>query len=425
MIKRVFLLLAFLVTFLSLSTKNAQAVVDCPFITNPPPPLSTPLTSITLKFDGSKIPGELSKYPAGGELKFSFPGTGMGSCGNPSVSDINNPTFSQTNDNNFLTRCDDDLLGGGQHKVEIIYVYAGQTANICNPKTYNILQTYPTCKVEALYSGLGDVDDSTWKIVVSDFDKMDFLSFPNTSAYVDSKQIFSTSSFGLSGSKTADIPSAIRTAGSHSVRVYAMELDWAATAGSGGIPGYKKGPVMCSAKFEIAPRGATPKPTASPMPTPTPPPQCSSAPCNTGDCSAQCSACPGCPEAIRPTLAFIPETKPLCDQLDINYRDKCTQCVSDGKHMWTAIGCIPTDFTAIIRDYIFKTGVGIAGGIAFLYFLYGAFIVLTSAGNPEKIEEAKQIITSSLAGLLLIIFSVFLLGVIGVDVLGLPGFGKS
>ena len=115
----------------------------------------------------------------------------------------------------------------------------------------------------------------------------------------------------------------------------------------------------------------------------------------------------------------------LCKSLDPSYQSKCLQCNSDNKHVLTAIGCVPTDFMAIIRDYIFKTGIGIAVGIAFLYFLYGTFNVLTSAGNPEKIEEAKQIITSSLTGLLLIIFSVFLLGVIGVDVLGLPGFGKS
>ncbi|MBI4991020.1 hypothetical protein HZB96_02905 [Candidatus Gottesmanbacteria bacterium] len=113
----------------------------------------------------------------------------------------------------------------------------------------------------------------------------------------------------------------------------------------------------------------------------------------------------------------------ICNQLDPNFKSACVKCVSDDKHIWSAIGCLPIDFSALIKDYIFTTGVGLAGSIAFLYFLYGAFVILTSAGNAEKIEEAKQIITSALTGLLLIIFSIFLLRVIGVDVLALPGFG--
>lgn len=113
----------------------------------------------------------------------------------------------------------------------------------------------------------------------------------------------------------------------------------------------------------------------------------------------------------------------ICKQLSLQFQASCNSCLSDGQHIWTAIGCVPIKFEEIIKDYVFKTGVGIAGSIAFLYFLYGAFMILTSAGNAERIEEAKQIITSALTGLLLIIFSIFLLRVIGVDVLALPGFG--
>lgn len=116
-------------------------------------------------------------------------------------------------------------------------------------------------------------------------------------------------------------------------------------------------------------------------------------------------------------------TLQLCNQLDPSFQSKCVACSADGKHIWSAIGCLPTDLTILIKDYFFTTGLGIAGSIAFLYFLYGAFMILTSSGAAEQIEEAKQVITSSLTGLLLIIFSIFLLRVIGVDVLGLPGFG--
>ncbi|MBI5448698.1 hypothetical protein HY948_00020 [Candidatus Gottesmanbacteria bacterium] len=88
----------------------------------------------------------------------------------------------------------------------------------------------------------------------------------------------------------------------------------------------------------------------------------------------------------------------------------------------TAIGCIPTDPSALFSKF-FQFGIGIAGGIAFLLILFGGFQILTSAGNPEQMNEGKELISSAVAGLLLIIFSVFLLRIIGVTILGIPGFG--
>lgn len=95
---------------------------------------------------------------------------------------------------------------------------------------------------------------------------------------------------------------------------------------------------------------------------------------------------------------------------------------SDGTSINTAIGCIPTDPAALFTKF-FQFGIGIAGGIAFLLILFGGFQILTSAGNPEQMNEGKELVTSAIAGLLLIIFSVFLLRVIGVTILGIPGFG--
>lgn len=94
----------------------------------------------------------------------------------------------------------------------------------------------------------------------------------------------------------------------------------------------------------------------------------------------------------------------------------------DGTSINTAIGCIPTDPGALFTKF-FKFGIGIAGGIAFLLILFGGFQILTSAGNPEQMNEGKELVSSAIAGLLLIIFSVFLLRIIGVTILGIPGFG--
>jgi hypothetical protein len=92
------------------------------------------------------------------------------------------------------------------------------------------------------------------------------------------------------------------------------------------------------------------------------------------------------------------------------------------KYSWTALGCLPND----PRDFviwILGRAIGIGGGIAFLLMIFGGFQVLTSAGNPERLSSGKDIIGSALAGLLLIIFSLFILELIGVDILGLENVG--
>ena len=94
----------------------------------------------------------------------------------------------------------------------------------------------------------------------------------------------------------------------------------------------------------------------------------------------------------------------------------------NAKYVNTAIGCIPTnpqDFVAKILGL----AVGIGGGIAFLLILFGGFQILTSAGNPEKLNAGKELITSAITGLLIIIFSLFILRLIGFNIFGIPGFG--
>lgn len=85
----------------------------------------------------------------------------------------------------------------------------------------------------------------------------------------------------------------------------------------------------------------------------------------------------------------------------------------------TAIGCIDIrDPTGLVTS-IMGLAIGIAGGIAFLLMIVGTIQALSSSGNPEKISAGQQMITSAIAGLLLIVFAVFILRVIGKDILGI------
>jgi len=71
---------------------------------------------------------------------------------------------------------------------------------------------------------------------------------------------------------------------------------------------------------------------------------------------------------------------------------------------------------------IVNYSMGIGGIIAFLLIVFGGFQIILSAGNPDRVKAGKEMITSAIAGLLLIIFAVFILRLIGYDILRIPEF---
>lgn len=116
-------------------------------------------------------------------------------------------------------------------------------------------------------------------------------------------------------------------------------------------------------------------------------------------------------------------TKNICAN-DPTPNKECEKCFGDGD-TWTALGCIKThDLTATISWFV-RSAVFIASGIAFLLMAFGAFQIITSSGDPKKTQAGSELITSALSGLLFIILSIFLLKLIGVDILQIPGFSEK
>jgi hypothetical protein len=97
------------------------------------------------------------------------------------------------------------------------------------------------------------------------------------------------------------------------------------------------------------------------------------------------------------------------------------QYCNGGNGIVTSIGCIPTTLAGFFKA-VFGLAIGIASGIAFLLIIFGGLRIITSAGNPDSMNEGKEVVTAAITGLLLIIFSVFLLRFIGVNVFCIPGF---
>jgi len=85
----------------------------------------------------------------------------------------------------------------------------------------------------------------------------------------------------------------------------------------------------------------------------------------------------------------------------------------------TAIGCIPIEDTNAFIGFILRWAIGIGGGIAFLLIIYAAFMTMTSQGNPERLKAGQELLTSAIAGLIMLIFSIFILNLIGVNILGI------
>ena len=74
----------------------------------------------------------------------------------------------------------------------------------------------------------------------------------------------------------------------------------------------------------------------------------------------------------------------------------------------------PTTLPEYIK-YLFSFGIAIGGILAFLIFVYGGFLWLTSAGNPTAIGTAKTKIFGAIIGLCLLLGSYLVIGMIDPD----------
>lgn len=118
------------------------------------------------------------------------------------------------------------------------------------------------------------------------------------------------------------------------------------------------------------------------------------------------------------------------------------RCTPSGGGLWgwvtdantgidTAIGCIPLELgffgsaggASSFVAFMLRWSIGLGGGIAFLLIVYAGFMITTSAGNPQRLQAGRELLTSAMAGLFMLLFSVFILRVIGIDILGLGQVG--
>ena len=98
-----------------------------------------------------------------------------------------------------------------------------------------------------------------------------------------------------------------------------------------------------------------------------------------------------------------------------------TSCAADGSWCDTAFGRVYTTGAGITKA-LFSVLLSISGALAVLLIIISGYRMMTSQGNPERLQAAREQLIAAIVGLLFIIFSLVILQTIGVDLLGLSGF---
>lgn len=88
-------------------------------------------------------------------------------------------------------------------------------------------------------------------------------------------------------------------------------------------------------------------------------------------------------------------------------------------YVWTGIGCMSTQFSTLMTDALRALG-GIMGLFILWCIVSNGFKIMVSRGNPEALKKAQEEITSCVVGFIVLMFSVVILRIIGVNILALP-----
>ncbi len=89
--------------------------------------------------------------------------------------------------------------------------------------------------------------------------------------------------------------------------------------------------------------------------------------------------------------------------------------------MMTDFGCIPTDPVGFVQKF-YAIGLGLIGGVALLFIIYGGYTLIMSRGDPRGVAKGKSYITYAIVGLLLAIFGYAFVQIVVVNILHVPGF---
>lgn len=90
----------------------------------------------------------------------------------------------------------------------------------------------------------------------------------------------------------------------------------------------------------------------------------------------------------------------------------------------TAFGVMNTDAPRLTTS-LFAILLSFSGGLALLLIIRSGYTLITSQGNPQKVQEGRDQLVAAIVGLVFLVFSFVLLQLIGYDILRIPGWGDG
>ena len=153
--------------------------------------------------------------------------------------------------------------------------------------------------------------------------------------------------------------------------------------------------------------------------------------CNNGSGSCSCVYSPPPPTAtvkpptatVKPPTATVkPPTATVANLTPVLISGGVSSptCGAEGG-INTAIGCIPTNDPQAFTSFLLRWGIGIGGGIAMLLIIYSGFLIMTSSGDPRKMQAGKELLTAAIGGIIFLAASTYILSIVGVEILKIPG----
>ena len=87
----------------------------------------------------------------------------------------------------------------------------------------------------------------------------------------------------------------------------------------------------------------------------------------------------------------------------------------------TDLGCIPEDPLSFAQKF-YDIGLGLIGIVSFFFILYGAFLIATSKGDPQKLTNGKTYVYYAVAGVIFTLLIFLIVKIVAVNTLSIPEF---
>ena len=134
-----------------------------------------------------------------------------------------------------------------------------------------------------------------------------------------------------------------------------------------------------------------------------------------------------CQKCLYPNINPNPAAK---ESLKINPKTNLPPAAAPGRQ-YTSLGCITTGTGSFqeggpagVVQTLLRIIFSVVGGVAFLYLIYGGFVIAASQNNPERINYGKRLVYGAIIGLVFTLMSVLIVNLIANQVLKIPGFGE-